>query len=125
MNGLGQIQKNTISRDSTADKNLQQSSSFAYLGAKLESYRHTSLKPHTGVYARFENKTQVPKLTPPKNEATKLAPPRGRVVLKDESKWRWNCCGCGFQNLSYTYEPSCSRCQHRRDTTCKVWSLGT
>ncbi|KAI1359982.1 hypothetical protein F5Y08DRAFT_344152 [Xylaria arbuscula] len=44
-------------------------------------------------------------------------------VQEDKSKWRWNCCGCGFQNLSYTYEPSCSSCAHRRDTNCKVWAV--
>ncbi|KAI1365124.1 hypothetical protein F5Y08DRAFT_304936 [Xylaria arbuscula] len=41
----------------------------------------------------------------------------------DESKWRWNCCGCGFQNLNYNDDKSCVSCAHSRDSNCKVWAV--
>ncbi|KAI0100520.1 hypothetical protein GGR51DRAFT_532333 [Nemania sp. FL0031] len=39
----------------------------------------------------------------------------------EQSKWRWNCCGCGFQNNSYNYNTTCATCGHHRDHNCQIW----
>ncbi|KAI1753978.1 hypothetical protein F4782DRAFT_58667 [Xylaria castorea] len=40
-----------------------------------------------------------------------------------DDNWRWNCCNCALGNLSYAYHTSCPDCDHRRDTSCKLWVL--
>ncbi|KAJ3579515.1 hypothetical protein NPX13_g1059 [Xylaria arbuscula] len=66
--GLKSIQNKTISKNSTADENSQKFTYFTYLGAKLDSHRHTGLKPCTGALsALFKNKTQAPELALPKD----------------------------------------------------------
>ncbi|KAI0435610.1 hypothetical protein F4803DRAFT_300804 [Xylaria telfairii] len=48
---------------------------------------------------------------------------RGAGSQPDKAKWRWNCCGCGFQNLSYNWDVSCPGCAHRRDGDCRLWAI--
>ncbi|KAI1744526.1 hypothetical protein F4680DRAFT_227402 [Xylaria scruposa] len=48
---------------------------------------------------------------------------RGRPAQADSAKWRWNCCNCDLQNLSFTYDTSCPGCAHRRDTYCRIWAV--
>ncbi|KAI0425980.1 hypothetical protein F5Y09DRAFT_334533 [Xylaria sp. FL1042] len=41
----------------------------------------------------------------------------------DQSRWRWNCCGCAFGNLSYTYDSACPMCGERRCANCLVHEI--
>lgn len=85
---LSQMKNNTISRDSTADETSRQSTSFAYLGAKLERHNNTSLKPITGsLHALSRNETQVPERSQHQNETSGGT---GKY-RSDKSNWRWNC----------------------------------
>ncbi|KAI0404130.1 hypothetical protein F4802DRAFT_569018 [Xylaria palmicola] len=43
-------------------------------------------------------------------------------TVTNKSKWRWNCCDCGWESLSYVYDPGCTNCAHRRDAHCSVWA---
>ncbi|KAI0116333.1 hypothetical protein GGR51DRAFT_501041 [Nemania sp. FL0031] len=59
---------------------------------------------------------------PPSNRRRGAQPPINGALQGDQSKWRWSCPSCGFQNLSYNYDTSCPSCGYRRDHNCNIWS---
>ncbi|KAI0105751.1 hypothetical protein GGR51DRAFT_560222 [Nemania sp. FL0031] len=74
----------------------------------------SSKKQSTGEYSYSGNSTYAYS-----SQSTTSTPAR----QGDQSKWRWNCCSCGFQNNSYNYDTSCASCGHHRDHNCQIWGL--
>ncbi|KAI0856940.1 hypothetical protein F4860DRAFT_385705 [Xylaria cubensis] len=48
---------------------------------------------------------------------------RPRSRQPDQAKWRWDCCNCTFQCLSYNYYTNCPACNHQRCADDHIWVI--